>query len=490
MKKILLTLATGLLAISSMMAGTDGQTYEPVGDYKLVNDWIISRVHTGELEYNALPFANNYARRATIYNGEVLIAQTCSPQYTHQINDTTTEMQCVLFRYDVKTGEYLGATPLTLNGEPYASTAQSSLLANNIGVDHFGHLWLAQYTSESTRSFHLYQVDAQTGALTSVGELIKAKTQEEVCARIDYIDVMGDITREEAQCNVMGAGASSDLIYRWHAEQGSDWEPGFDGTDYHIQITQFPRGWSAANGTNSEEVASWGYAPFVKMCLGADESDPDTYYLGDLFWIDGFFSAPALYMVNGDMWDSFNAVENWELQPEAGTNGLTEFHLDGRNFMLYSMKQYLGDGHGCQANIVELNADLELSSMEKYWQIPADSLGHTSDSGIRIHSLEAIPGVDEDGNEYVTILTYKCQNGFGIYRMGKNVKPYGGQEPTYQKGDVTGDGKIDVEDVNAVINIILKTKQAGDYPGKADVTGDGKVDVEDVNAIINIILKV
>ena len=57
-------------------------------------------------------------------------------------------------------------------------------------------------------------------------------------------------------------------------------------------------------------------------------------------------------------------------------------------------------------------------------------------------------------------------------------------------GDVTGDGRVDVEDVNAVINIILKTKTASDYPGQADVTGDSRIDVEDVNAIINIILKV
>ena len=57
------------------------------------------------------------------------------------------------------------------------------------------------------------------------------------------------------------------------------------------------------------------------------------------------------------------------------------------------------------------------------------------------------------------------------------------------RGDVTGDGKVDVEDVNAVINIILKLKTQADYPGKADLTEDNKIDVEDVNAIINIILK-
>ncbi|MBR1803545.1 MAG: hypothetical protein IJ775_01380, partial [Muribaculaceae bacterium] len=55
-------------------------------------------------------------------------------------------------------------------------------------------------------------------------------------------------------------------------------------------------------------------------------------------------------------------------------------------------------------------------------------------------------------------------------------------------GDVDGDNKVDVSDVNAVINIILKTKTTEDYPNYADVNGDGKVDVADVNAIINMIL--
>ncbi|MBR1804597.1 MAG: hypothetical protein IJ775_06835 [Muribaculaceae bacterium] len=37
---------------------------------------------------------------------------------------------------------------------------------------------------------------------------------------------------------------------------------------------------------------------------------------------------------------------------------------------------------------------------------------------------------------------------------------------------------------------MLKQKTAADYPGNADINGDGKIDVEDVNAIINLILKV
>ena len=57
-------------------------------------------------------------------------------------------------------------------------------------------------------------------------------------------------------------------------------------------------------------------------------------------------------------------------------------------------------------------------------------------------------------------------------------------------GDVDGDGRVDVSDVNAAINIILELKTADDYLGNADLNGDEKVDVSDVNAVINVILDV
>ena len=56
-------------------------------------------------------------------------------------------------------------------------------------------------------------------------------------------------------------------------------------------------------------------------------------------------------------------------------------------------------------------------------------------------------------------------------------------------GDVDGSGMVDVDDVNAMINLILFYDQYKDkYPGSADLDGNGVVDVEDMNAIINIIL--
>ena len=55
-------------------------------------------------------------------------------------------------------------------------------------------------------------------------------------------------------------------------------------------------------------------------------------------------------------------------------------------------------------------------------------------------------------------------------------------------GDVNNDGKVDVTDVNIVVNIILGKDSADNYDGRANVNGVGGVDVSDVNAIVNIIL--
>lgn len=57
-----------------------------------------------------------------------------------------------------------------------------------------------------------------------------------------------------------------------------------------------------------------------------------------------------------------------------------------------------------------------------------------------------------------------------------------------KKGDVNGDGNVDVADMNLVIDMILGNVAKTAYDGRGDVTGDGNVDVADVNAIINIIL--
>ena len=56
------------------------------------------------------------------------------------------------------------------------------------------------------------------------------------------------------------------------------------------------------------------------------------------------------------------------------------------------------------------------------------------------------------------------------------------------RGDVNGDGKVDVIDLNVLVNITLGNDDADRYYGRAFVAGHDRVDVEDMNALINIIL--
>ncbi len=59
---------------------------------------------------------------------------------------------------------------------------------------------------------------------------------------------------------------------------------------------------------------------------------------------------------------------------------------------------------------------------------------------------------------------------------------------TSVRGDINGDGKVDVSDVNIIINIMLGKAQASQYPGNADLNDDNHVDVSDINIVINIML--
>ena len=71
----------------------------------------------------------------------------------------------------------------------------------------------------------------------------------------------------------------------------------------------------------------------------------------------------------------------------------------------------------------------------------------------------------------------------GAYIIFKAMQ---GEEPDFLKGDVNRDGKVNVSDVTALINMILGVITKDEE--SADVNGDGKINVSDVTALVNIIL--
>ena len=460
MKKLLLSLLLMAAGIASALAVTDGVTYERVNGIGIKNVWIQDRAHTGEVWSNK-PYCNTSARTAVLNDGYIYIARSNANTV---ILGTDTLAQSVIYKINAANGELVKELALTLDGNIYGGAVLSS---NTVGVDNFGHLYMAPYTSELASMQPVYMVDKETGELTLMGELDKGDALQ----RCDYIDVMGDITREQAECNIMTVGASSEYIYRWHADQGGDWEGGFDGDPYLAILDFYP-----------ETVTQWGYAPVAKMVL-AEEDD----YSGQLFYIDGFTSSPILYDVTGTMVDNFENVDPAFWPMDVGANGVCEFTLEGRNFIVYVAAQYTGVDEGtgvnkaCQVYICELGEGMSLGGLQRYWMVP-DELGAVSDGGTRVQSMNVEYGTDAQGNEEITLFIFKCYNGMAVYKIGTGVT---GDEPDPGiKGDVNGDGEVNIADVNAAIDMILK----GNSSASADVNGDGEVNIADVNALIDIIL--
>ena len=172
-----------------------------------------------------------------------------------------------------------------------------------------------------------------------------------------------------------------------------------------------------------------------------------------------------------------------------GANGVCEFTLEGRHFIVYVIAQYsgvieeTGVNRACQVNICELGGgeSMTLTDMQRYWMVP-DELGTMSDGGTRVESMNVEYGTDAEGNEEVTLFIYKNYNGMAVYKIGANV---GGDEPApVIPGDVNGDGEITIADVNTLIDQILNSTGTD----ASDVNKDGEINVADVNALIGIIL--
>ena len=81
------------------------------------------------------------------------------------------------------------------------------------------------------------------------------------------------------------------------------------------------------------------------------------------------------------------------------------------------------------------------------------------------------------GSAYLKLSSAEAATRTDVYT---NMWPY--TPPVGLPGDYNGDGKVDINDVNMTINMML-----GKLPYKAicDINNDGKIDITDVNLIIN-----
>ncbi len=471
MKKILLLSIVAVLTAMSSWAVTDGQTYAKVNGIGVKNLWMFDRVHANSA-YLASPICHTNARTATMAGGVVYVSRSQEKMIVMpnaQTGQNDTIMQGVIHCFDAMTGASIKDLDLTLNGEPYGVFLGNT----SIGADNFGHIWVAPMTSAAAINIPIYMVDTESGEMTLVTNMSKG----EVPYRTDYLDLIGDLTLEEAECNIMTIGHNSSdpgfpTVYRWHNDQGGDidtWEGGFYGDPY-MDFTDF----------YPAEKTGFSLAPVVKMLLGTSDDD---MYSGEYFYIDCFDGAPVLYAVDGSVVDSFENVPE-ELWPtRAAANGMNEFTLDDRHFFAYVKADMNGDGNGCQINVCELGEGDMLETMTKYWQLPADSVGKFNDSGLRVHCIAVEKGYDDQGNEEVTLLTFKAFNGMGVYKIGAAIEP---DDHTFIPGDVNGDGNVTAADVTALYDVMLNNDFTNVVNG--DQNGDGEITAADVTAVYDILL--
>ena len=77
-----------------------------------------------------------------------------------------------------------------------------------------------------------------------------------------------------------------------------------------------------------------------------------------------------------------------------------------------------------------------------------------------------------------SVSSYKAADQWKLFKFGNS----------WLRGDVNGDGEVNIADINALINIILGNIADAETMLRADVNEDGEVNVGDINALVDIIL--
>ena len=350
--------------------------------------------------YLASPIANTSARTA-VTDGETI--------YVGLSGETAT-----IEKYSVATGEYRGSLALKLNGEAYAGT----LAANQVGFDEYGNFYVASYApnADGASGLFLYTCNLETGELTSVGDLLFLGG----LGRVDYCDVVGDLTGVNAGATVMAVASAQDNlnVFAWTRGQGeTEWGGAWPTTlPYQAMTSTYPA-----------DQTGFSYGSVLKQVKDGSAS-------GEMFmyYIDGFTTLPATYSSEGAMVESFADVAVEQKDPEtgevlvpgvvapaSGTNGVAEGHVGGQNFFTFSEGQYDGS-HKCQAVVTMVDESFAMSSMEQMWLVPADGLGQVTDGGTRVHGLSTIAlEPDANGKNAMLLVTFKCMNGLGVYRIAE-----------------------------------------------------------------------
>ncbi len=221
--------------------------------------------------------------------------------------------------------------------------------------------------------------------------------------------------------------------------------------------------------TTDEEDEGIGEVTYI----GHSESGVVTALEG----INNFFTSGEMKCGNSIFIDASRPFLVYNFADETGEY---TFPNEGGKYMYAGQYEgvniYGGDQYGNTVAAADLYVSLEDDSELPEW-LTVTVADDTQYGGVQAKvECAALP----EGTTYREAkVKFSINGGRLIYTFKQGE---GGQQPVV--GDVDGNGRVDIADVNAVINMMLGRAEATEA---GDVTGGG-IDIADVNAIINIML--
>lgn len=393
--------------------------------YDAVNGYRLTNkwVRSVKSEYGNITFEN----KGQLNRGFAVVGDTI---YVSGRESASTTAPAYLYLYSADTGERIKRMALGYEATvPYYP-------CNDVQTDHAGNLVISNLTlNVGITPLVLLSVDKTTGALTKVASVTFSGLEE---SRIDHCAVAGDV--KSGDFSVFACPRYSTKLLRWQ----------FRGGKLASQQSVTMKGYAPSHATTSG-IAPQLYAQDENIVYINGSGIYFTRYNFATGAIDGAFSTGS------------------PMAPE-GTNGNggTAFTLGGAHYMLYPSGDF---NSSFNFNLVQNTTDTSFDGHQLMWCFPKRGLGNVN-SDTWSAQCTAVPVSAHSAMLYL----YVPGNGMAAYQLSKNVK----------FGDVNGDGKVDVSDVTALINMILGTTPAD--LEVADINADGILDVTDVTALINAIL--
>lgn len=401
-RNLLLGLAALSAATSFAAVPADGCTYETKDGVTLSSVWCASSKINNEaykeIFNNVIP--GDYTRRCFAVDGVIYIPHG-DKVTTGEGDAAVTTNPWNLVAIDLYTGEVISKKPMMLDGEQY----QGLLAAQNCGVDAYGHAWVSAFNSGAEGTvLKVYTLNLETAELTLAGNAIEWPADEASSrARIDYMDIAGDVTGVEADGFYGAVGSATDLAYMFVREQGSDdWTPGIDG------YVSWPTGEAKFY---PESAAAWGDNGTFVFATG----------MTDMFYANGRSTLPSQYSCAGGQAETIStmAVANETAVPEKpGTTGAFEFDLAGVHYLAYGDTQ--GEG-GAKTKISRMSENVDFEGMELMWDMPAGDAVYSelSNGGHAFRTMYPVYKTDANGKNGVYIVSFYSKTVLAVYLVAE-----------------------------------------------------------------------